>query len=152
MCIEEHTFWAPPHLLSIELDPSLSPDSWQQIFAYLLQYLFFFIAEIELDDSIIELSRHIGKDYKRLARALGIYKTDIEAIEYRDPRDLKEQIYEFFEFWKQKEGMNASVGQLMWGLEKAELSEVLEKMKTFTKGIRVETLSCLTVPLCIRTT
>ena len=135
---------APPYILNWT---PLSSDKFLHTC-----YLFFFITEIELNDFITELSRHIGKDYKKLARALGIDKTDIEAIEYREPRDLKEQIYEFFEHWKQKKGRKASVGKLMKGLEKAELSEVLEKMKRFTKGIRVETLSCLTVPLCIRTT
>ena len=82
---------------------------------------------------IRELSRHIGSDLRKLSRALDIDKTDFDAIEYRDPRDLKEQIVQFFRFWEEREGSKASVETLMAALKRAELFEVVDKMELFIK-------------------
>lgn len=68
-----------------------------------------------------------------LARALDIDKTEFDAIEYRDPRDLKEQIVQFFRIWEEREGSKASIETLMAALKKAELSEVVDKMEIFLK-------------------
>ena len=90
---------------------------------------------IQLKDFVKELSRHIGNDYRKLARALGIVKTDIDSLELENPRDLKEQIAQFFIFWQRKEGRNATIEELKQALRKAELLDALEIMENFNKGI-----------------
>eukprot|EP00731_Ephydatia_muelleri_P024081 Em0016g352a len=61
-------------------------------------------------------------------------KTDIDSIEYREPRELKEQIYIFFDIWKRTQGRNASISQLVLGLKQAGLSWCLEQMDSFISG------------------
>ena len=77
---------------------------------------------------IRELSKHIGGDWKELARQLGLLKTDIDAVEC-DNRGLKEQIYQFFYKRKQHEGKNATVKKLIDGLKDAGLNEQLALMQ-----------------------
>ena len=89
---------------------------------------------IQLNDFMKELSRHIGKDYKKLARALGIGKTDIDSLEIANPGDLKEQIAQFFILWQRKEGRNATIERLKQALREAELLEALDNMEKFNKG------------------
>ena len=80
-------------------------------------------------DFIGELSDHIGEDWKVLARSLGLKKTDIDAISHDNQGSLKEQIYQFFEKWKQRNGRNATVQQLVDGLRKAKLFDQLENLQ-----------------------
>ena len=81
-------------------------------------------------DFIKELSRHIGSDWKVLARSLGLEKTDIDAVSHDNQVfGLQEQIYQFFEKWKQRNGCNARVEQLMDGLRDAELFDQLEMLR-----------------------
>ena len=82
-----------------------------------------------------ELSRHIGKDYKKLARALDLNKTEIDSLDIACPGDLKEQINQFFILWQRKEGRDATIERLKQGLIKEELWEVLEMMENFNKGM-----------------
>lgn len=79
---------------------------------------------------ITELSEHIGKDWMKLARELGLSKTNIDAIQIDNyPYGLEEQIFQFFQKWKQCKGMNATVEMLINGLKAAELNDQLELMK-----------------------
>ena len=64
-----------------------------------------------------------------MARELGLLKTDIDAIEYDNPLNMKDHIFEFFYKWKQREGKNASVQKLIDGLKAANLEEQIKKMK-----------------------
>ena len=82
---------------------------------------------VDLDAFIKKLSEHIGGDWKALARELGLPKTDIDAIEY-DNRFMKDQIFEFFYKWKQREGKDASVQKLIDALKGEKLEEQLKKM------------------------
>ena len=86
-----------------------------------------FVGLIDLEAFIKELSEHIGQDWKALARELGLSKTDIDAIEY-DNRYMKDQIFEFFYKWKQREGKDVSVQKLIDGLKAAKLEGQLKKM------------------------
>ena len=83
---------------------------------------------IDVDAFIKELSKHIGGDWKALARELGLSKTEIDAIEYDNPLNMKEHIFAFFFKWKQQEGRNASAQKLIDGLKAANLEEQLKKM------------------------
>lgn len=73
-------------------------------------------------------SEHIGTDWKALARARELSRTDIDAIEYENRFNLKDQIYEFFYKWKQQEGKTASIQKLVSGLKAEKLEEPLRKM------------------------
>ena len=83
---------------------------------------------VDIEAFIKELSEHIGIDWKALARKLGLSKTDIDAIEYDNHMSMKDQIFEFFYKWKQREGKDASVQKLIDGLKAANLEEQLKKM------------------------
>ena len=77
-----------------------------------------------LDAYIRVLSDLIGQDWKCLARELGLSKTDIDALEYNNVRNLKEQICQFFHTWKTQEGNDASVEKLREGVRNAGLHVV----------------------------
>ena len=83
---------------------------------------------IDLEAFIEELSKHIGVDWKALARELGLSKTNIDAIEYDNHLSMKDQIFEFFYKWKQWEGKDISVQKLIDGLKAVKLEEQLRKM------------------------
>ena len=79
-----------------------------------------------MDAVITELSKHIGSKWKVLARHLLFSPTDIDVIEYDNLSNLREQIYQFFYKWKQQQGPDASVEQLIERLEAAQLQELLD--------------------------
>ncbi len=85
-------------------------------------------ASDELDVLISRVSDNIGLSWIVLARSLGFSDTDIDSIEYRNPRELKEQIYQFFSQWKRREGDNATTGMLFAALYDGELNELLKKL------------------------
>ena len=80
-----------------------------------------------ISDFIKELSKYIGRDWKALARSVGLKKTDIEAISHNYLDSLEEQIYQFFEKWKQQNGRHATIQQLKDGLRDANLLAKLQK-------------------------
>ena len=84
---------------------------------------------VELDPLIKEISSNIGYSWKFLARRLGFPDTDIDAIEYANPHELKEQIYQFFRQWQQREGMNASPLRLIKAIEEESLDHLLEALE-----------------------
>ena len=86
------------------------------------------VGRVYLDAFIKELSEHIGIDWKALARELELSKTDIDAIEYDNHLSMKDQIFEFFHKWEQREGKDVSVQKLIDGLKAAKLEEQLKKM------------------------
>ena len=83
----------------------------------------------DLDEFIDEISRHIGMQWMFLARSLGFEQTDIDAIEYRDQRNLREQIYQMFHEWKKREGNEASTDRLLAAIKHAELKELVKTLK-----------------------
>ena len=83
---------------------------------------------VESVDALIrEVSDHIGRDWMVLARSLGFTETDIQSIEYADERDLKEQIYQFFNEWQRRDGQDATRDKLITVLYESGLNEVLKK-------------------------
>ncbi len=81
-----------------------------------------------MDALIREISDHIGRGWMVLARSLGFTETDIQAIEYSNERDLKEQIHQFFYQWKRRDGQEATRGMLYAALYDGELNELLKKL------------------------
>ncbi len=84
--------------------------------------------DTELDDLIRNVSAHIGRGWMVVARSLGFTNTEIESIEYANPRNLEEQIYQFFYKWKRKDGLNATRDTLYAALYDGELNELLKKL------------------------
>ncbi len=78
-----------------------------------------------VDQSIKVLSEHIGTRWKALARGLNFTQTMIDTVEVNNPRDLQEQIHDFFHRWKQREGRGATVEKLTEGLRAAKLEDCL---------------------------
>ena len=58
-----------------------------------------------------------------MARELGFNTTDIDAIEHRDERDLREQIHQLFEKWKMGQGRAASVENLTEAVKRSDLPQ-----------------------------
>ena len=77
---------------------------------------------------IEELSKCIGLQWKHLARKLNFTTTDIDALSHDNQLDLREQIFQFFDKWKQTEGNGASVQKLVDGLQAAKLTEQLQSL------------------------
>ena len=83
----------------------------------------------DLDAFIAEISKHIGLEWKFLARSLGFEQSDIDNIEYRDILNLKEQIYQMFYEWKRREGSTATTAHLLAAIRNAELREFLRTLR-----------------------
>ena len=64
-----------------------------------------------------------------MARSLGFDHTDIDAIEYKDILNLKEQIYQMFHEWKKREGIKATTARLLEAVKDAELKELLKTLR-----------------------
>lgn len=78
---------------------------------------------------IKEVSRHIGGDWKGLARTFQLSKTDIDAIEHDHRLSLKEQIEQLFIKWQMQEGpLDATPAALLKALLDSELDYVLGKL------------------------
>ena len=83
----------------------------------------------DLDKLINEISKHVGMQWMFLARSLGFEQTDIDAIEYKDQRHLREQIYQMFYEWKRREGSEATTDRLLAAVKDAELMELMKILK-----------------------
>ena len=81
---------------------------------------------LPVDVLTAELSKHIGIKWKSLARELGFNQTDIDDIEYKDPRNLKEQIFQLFLQWKKTNGKFATSGRLVLAAKRAGLENEIE--------------------------
>ena len=69
-----------------------------------------------------------------LARlGLGFDETDIDAIAHDNVYDFEEQIHQLFRRWKESEGRDASVEKLEFALEAASLTDVKQKMSSFSE-------------------
>ena len=90
--------------------------------------MFVEVVAIDLHQFITEISKHIGLTWKFLAGKLGFSQTYIDAMEYKDLRNLGEQIYQMFCEWKKREGHNATVGRLE-AIKKVELEELLKTLR-----------------------
>ena len=88
-----------------------------------------------MDEAIKIIQRKIGKGWKSLARALDFEQTDIDAITYANPHDLKECIYSLFNQWKEKQGSTVSVSKLINGLLKADLNVIADEVSRECIGI-----------------
>ena len=92
----------------------------------------------DLEEFIGEISKHIGMQWMFLARSLGFEQTDIDAIEYRDQHNLREQIFQMFHEWKRREGSEATTDRLLAAVKHTKLKELIKILKE--KGFIVSSL------------
>ena len=83
----------------------------------------------DIEKFIVEISKHIGLEWKFLARSLGFKQIDIDAIEYRDILNLKKQIYQMFHEWRKRGGIEATTARLLAAIKDAELKELLKTLR-----------------------
>ncbi|DAA13529.1 FAS-associated death domain protein [Bos indicus] len=69
---------------------------------------------------------NVGKDWRRLARHLGVSDVKIEAIEEKYPRNLAEQVRELLRVWKNSTRENAAVSCLVGALRGCQLNVVAD--------------------------
>ena len=72
------------------------------------------------------ISDNVGKDWRRLARHLGVSDVKIEAIEEKYPRNLAEQVRELLRVWKNSTRENAAVSCLVGALRGCQLNVVAD--------------------------
>lgn len=106
---------------------------------------------ILVDEAIKIIARQIGKNWKSLARSptMGFTPTEIDAICYENPRDLKECIHTFFSQWRQKEGSKESVAKLVNGLLEAELGAIADEVSRECLGEFNKTINTNIQPSCL---
>ena len=95
----------------------------------------FCLLSADVDGVIDVLKDHVGKDWKKVARELKFTQTDIDAIEYRERNDLKEQIHLFFNDWKMREGTGATAQKLVDAIRAARLQGILDNIRSALPGI-----------------
>ena len=83
----------------------------------------------DLDNFINKVSKHIGLEWKFLAQELDFDETDIDAIEYQDVWNLKEQIFQMFYQWRRRDGDGATTGRLLSALKASGLEELLRILR-----------------------
>nr|XP_006815164.1 PREDICTED: p53-induced protein with a death domain-like [Saccoglossus kowalevskii] len=71
----------------------------------------------------------LGRDWKRLARRLGLSDPEIDILESDHSRDTREQIHQMFQKWRQKNGNKATVNMLLDALEEEEIRNLAHEIK-----------------------
>ncbi|XP_077977471.1 uncharacterized protein LOC144433032 [Glandiceps talaboti] len=82
--------------------------------------------EIAID---ILSSRLLQRDWRRLARRLGLSDADLNALEHNYPSDLREQIHQMFQVWRQREGDAATVHKLIGSLDELQIRNLCHAIK-----------------------
>ncbi|XP_051820834.1 FAS-associated death domain protein [Antechinus flavipes] len=92
--------------------------------------------EAQLEVAFEVLCDHVGRDWKRLVRKLGVSQVHIDRIVYAHPHDLREQFYQSLLLWKNSNDTEASVSALEKALRDCYLNlaadvlaERLEKLE-----------------------
>ncbi|XP_070565403.1 uncharacterized protein [Ptychodera flava] len=86
------------------------------------------------EDILKECTDFVGdnlsvKDWKRLARKLGVSDSDIEIIEYEHRGDVREMIHTMLSKWK-REHKDATTATLIKGLESIRLNRLAHDVRT----------------------
>ena len=102
--------------------------------AMLLNVFLHICHQILVKEAINIISEKIGNDWKKLACKLGLEKTDIDAIMFENPSNLRECIHGLFSHWQQKEGSRVSIQKLVNGLLDAQLGDIANEVSTKLLG------------------
>lgn len=85
-------------------------------------------SEVDLNPvTLRELAAEVGKDWKMLARHLGLPETDIQQIQHAHLFDLHEASYQAIVRWQDKQGTKATVASLRRALSDMKLLGVVHK-------------------------
>ncbi|NXP32420.1 FADD protein, partial [Leiothrix lutea] len=72
---------------------------------------------------------HVGKEWKRLMRQLGMPEVKLDRIEEAHPRKLYEQLVQALREWQKWKGKDAKVADLITALQGCQLKLVAEKVE-----------------------
>lgn len=86
-------------------------------------------ADADLHAAFSIVCDHVGRDWKRLARQLGVSDAKMDGIEERYPRNLTEQVRGSLRAWKDSEGEKATVARLVEMLRACRMNLVADLVK-----------------------
>ncbi len=89
-----------------------------------------YVATLPVDQAIKVVSDHIGSRWKELARKLKFTRTTIDAVQHNNLLNLLEQIHDFFHRWKQRDGREATLEELVEGLKATKLQDCLSELES----------------------
>ncbi|KAK6187122.1 hypothetical protein SNE40_005215 [Patella caerulea] len=76
------------------------------------------------------LAKNLGKNWRFFFRRLGVADEDIEYIDDKCPRDMREKIHQTFQFWLDNNRQNASVDTIIRVLRKEERNDIIRKIQS----------------------
>ncbi|XP_007885916.1 protein FADD [Callorhinchus milii] len=86
-----------------------------------------------LDDAFDVICDNIGKDWRLLARRLGITDVQLQQIEYRYPFNMREQVMQCLKEWHKMKGKDANIGNLVQTLRQCKLNMVADNVEEQVK-------------------
>ncbi|MBZ3889165.1 FAS-associated death domain protein [Sciurus carolinensis] len=84
------------------------------------------LEEADLHAAFNIICDNVGKDWKRLARRLGVPDAKMDGIEERYPRNLMERVRESLRVWKNSEREKATVARLVEALRACQMNLVAD--------------------------
>ncbi|XP_048401570.2 protein FADD [Stegostoma tigrinum] len=75
------------------------------------------------------ICNELGNDWRMLARKLGHKEALLQQIEYKHPRNMREQIQQSLTEWQKKEGEKATVDKLLTALRSCKLNMVADSVE-----------------------
>ncbi|XP_038664342.1 protein FADD [Scyliorhinus canicula] len=85
-------------------------------------------AQPGLDNAFDVICNEIGRDWRMLARKLGHNEALLQQIEYKHPRNLREQIHEALKEWQITKGKEATVDALIATLRSCKFNLVADSL------------------------
>ncbi|XP_050391099.1 uncharacterized protein LOC126810144 [Patella vulgata] len=76
------------------------------------------------------LAKNLGKNWRFLFRRLGVADEDIEYIDDKCDRDMREKIHQTFQFWLDNNRQNASSETIITALRKEERNDIIRKIQS----------------------
>ena len=84
----------------------------------------------DLSAEITYLTKHVGREWKMFARSLGLSDGDIDCIEDDYARNLREQIRQSLNYWKNENRTEATKESLIRALRQAQLNLLADNIES----------------------
>ncbi|XP_044126475.1 LOW QUALITY PROTEIN: FAS-associated death domain protein [Bufo gargarizans] len=82
----------------------------------------------QLDDAFDFVCDNVGRDWKNLIRILGVAEPTIDQIVYANPYNMREQLMQCLNKWREKKKDGATVSALILALENCRMRLVSERL------------------------
>ncbi|XP_046543391.1 uncharacterized protein LOC124253631 [Haliotis rubra] len=86
---------------------------------------------------LLAVAKELGNDWKQVALALGLQSSDIDDVEYRHSRELREQAWHALILWKKRNSRNATIVSLKKALRDCGLALTADSID---ESIKYETV------------